>query len=262
MISTTSSPSSWATRRWPRSARPAGSPVRKPMEEIRKASLRAADLCRQMLAYSGRGHFEIKPLDVSDVIREMMDMLNVGISRKTALHVLLADDLPVIEGDISQVRQVVMNLVMNAAEAIGDATGEITVTTTAADCDQACLDSGWGGEPLAPGRYVSVEVTDTGSGMDAETRARIFEPFFTTKFTGRGLGLSAVLGIVRGHKGAIQVSSSPGHGATFRVLFPAGTAAPLRSHAARPRAGRDEGHRHDPRCGRRGGNPLHRPYLS
>jgi two-component system cell cycle sensor histidine kinase/response regulator CckA len=165
-------------------------------------------------------------LDVSDVIDEMLEMLNMGISKKAALHLALAQDLPSVEADVAQTRQVVMNLVINASEAIGDAGGDITVVTAAVDCDQSCLETGWGSEPPAPGRYVALGVTDTGCGMDTLTCARVFEPFFTTKFTGRGLGLSAVMGIVRGHKGAIRVSSEPGKGTTFKLLFPASSAAP------------------------------------
>ena len=221
---------------------PAGSSALSPLEEIRKASQRAADLCRQMLAYSGKGRFEVRPLDISDVIDEMREMLNIGISKKAALHLSLARDLPAVEADVAQIRQVVMNLIMNASEAIGDAAGDITVTTSAADCDQSCLDTAWGGEPLAPGRYVTLEVADTGSGMDEMTRARIFEPFFTTKFTGRGLGLSAVMGIVRGHKGAISVSSTLGSGTTFKLLLPASAATPQRLNTPRREAAEMSGH--------------------
>jgi len=221
---------------------PPGSSARRPLEEIRKASQRAADLCRQMLAYSGKGRFEVRPLDVSDVIDEMLEMLNIGISKKATLHLALARDLPSVEADVAQIRQVVMNLIMNASEAIGDAGGDITVVTAAADCDQSCLETGWAGETRAPGRYVTLEVTDTGSGMDEMTRARMFEPFFTTKFTGRGLGLSAVMGIVRGHKGAIRVSSEPGQGTKFKLLFPASSAAPQKLNLPRRESTNMAGH--------------------
>ncbi len=218
------------------------SSARRPLEEIKKASQHAADLCRQMLAYSGKGRFEVRPLDVSDVIDEMLEMLNVGISKKATMHLDLARDLPSVEADVAQIRQVVMNLVMNASEAIGDTGGHITVVTNAVDCGESCLETGLGGEPVPPGRYVSLVVTDTGSGMNERTRARIFEPFFTTKFTGRGLGLSAVMGIVRSHKGAIRVSSEPGRGTTFKLLFPAGSAAPQRLTTPRDGSAEPAGH--------------------
>jgi CheY-like chemotaxis protein len=133
-----------------------------------------------------------------------------------------------VDADASQLRQVVMNLVVNASEAIGERSGVITLSTGAMDCDRAYLSESWLDEQLPEGMYVFIEVADTGSGMDAETRARIFDPFFTTKFTGRGLGLAAVLGIVRGHRGAIKVYSELGKGTTLKVLFPASQRAEVR----------------------------------
>lgn len=197
------------------------SPVRGHLEEVEKASHRAADLCRQMLAYSGKGRFVVESLDLVEVVQEMADMLAMSISKKAILQYRFSPDLPRIEADASQIRQVVMNLVINASEAIGDNPGVISLATGAVDCDRAYLRDIGGGSELPEGRYVFLEVTDTGSGIDKEMQKKIFDPFFTTKFTGRGLGLAAVLGIVRGHRGAIKVYSEMGKGSTFKVLLPA-----------------------------------------
>lgn len=197
------------------------SPARPSIQEIINASHRAADLCRQMLAYSGKGKFVIERLRLDEVIHEMVHMLKTCISKKALLNLSLAKELPSIEGDPAQLRQVLMNLVINASEAIGDRSGVITISTGARHCDAEYLRETFLDDSLPEGLYVSLEVSDTGCGMDKETQARIFEPFFTTKFTGRGLGMSAVLGIVRGHKGALKVYSEPGKGTTFRLLFPA-----------------------------------------
>jgi len=197
------------------------SPVSSNLQEISRAAQRASDLCRQMLAYSGKGRFQVQPLDLGEVIREMGDMLRMSISRKVALNSTLASELPSIQADLSQLRQVIMNLVINASEAIGEVGGIINVATGVLDCDDVYLNTVWSGEQISEGRYVYLEVADTGCGMDEATRARVFEPFFTTKFTGRGLGLAAVMGIVRGHKGAIKVYSELGKGTTFKLLFPA-----------------------------------------
>lgn len=197
------------------------SPVRKHLEEVEKASRRAADLCRQMLAYSGKGRFVIESLDLGEVVKEMANMLAMSISKKANIQFRFSPDLPRIEADASQIRQVVMNLIINASEAIGDHPGILSLATGAMECDRDYLRGIGEGDELPEGRYVFLEVTDTGSGMDKEMRKKIFDPFFTTKFTGRGLGLAAVLGIVRGHRGTIKVYSEVGKGSTFKVLFPA-----------------------------------------
>ncbi len=197
------------------------SPVRPKLQEIIKASHRAADLCRQMLAYSGKGQFVIEHMYLNELIQEMIHMLKTSISKKVLLNLNLDKMAPAIEGDPSQVRQVLMNLVINASEAIGDKSGVVTVSTGARYCEDAYLQETFHVDTLPEGLYVSVEVSDTGCGMDRDTQSRIFEPFFTTKFTGRGLGMSAVMGIMRGHKGALKVYSEPGKGTTFRLLFPA-----------------------------------------
>lgn len=197
------------------------SPVRKHLEEVEKASRRAADLCRQMLAYSGKGRFVIESLDLGEVVKEMANMLAMSISKKANIQFRFSPDLPRIEADASQIRQVVMNLIINASEAIGDNPGILSLATGAMECDRDYLRGIGEGDELPEGRYVFLEVTDTGTGMDKEMRKKIFDPFFTTKFTGRGLGLAAVLGIVRGHRGTIKVYSEVGKGSTFKVLFPA-----------------------------------------
>jgi PAS domain S-box-containing protein len=201
---------------------PPGSAAREPLLAAGKASGRATDLTRQMLAYAGRGKVTVEPFDLSEVIDGMADMLRVSVSKKTALRLDLAPRLPPIRGDVAQVRQVLMNLVINASEAIGDREGVITVSTGVGDYRRADLGDNWHGDDLSEGTYVRVEVSDTGPGMDEQTVRRVFDPFFTTKFTGRGLGLAVVLGIVRGHGAAVTIATEPGRGTTLRVLFPAG----------------------------------------
>jgi PAS domain S-box-containing protein len=196
-------------------------PARRNLESIQKAGQRAADLTRQMLAYSGRGQFVIRNLDLTIQVQEMVHLLEVSIPKNVVLHLDLHRELPSVSVDASQIQQVIMNLVINAAEAIGEASGAITLATGAQRLDEGAIGKMLVGQDAAPGTYVYLEVTDTGCGMDEDTLGRIFEPFFTTKFTGRGLGLSAIMGIVRGHKGALRVYSEVGRGTTFKVLFPA-----------------------------------------
>ena len=193
--------------------------------QIVTASRHAADLCRQMLAYSGRGVFTLEHVDICELIEEMLHLLRTSITKKAVLNLNLEHHLPLIEADPGQIRQLVMNLIINASDAIGTRSGVITISAGATRCDEDYLSKTELHEELTPGMYVHLEVTDTGCGMNAETRARIFEPFFTTKFTGRGLGLAAAMGIVRSHKGALKVYSEPGRGTTFKVLFPAIEAA-------------------------------------
>ena len=196
--------------------------ARDSIEEIRRAAIRASELANQMLAYSGRGQFEVRPLALNDLVDEMSRLLEVTIPKHVDLRRSLGEDLPPVNADAVQIRQVVMNLLTNAAEAIGDQRGTIELTTAAVDRPQTGSDDSWlFGDSLADGRYVLLEVRDTGCGMSRDVRKRIFDPFFTTKFTGRGLGLAAVLGIVRGHGGAMQVVSRPGEGSTFRIWLPA-----------------------------------------
>lgn len=200
---------------------PATSGARSYIEDLVKASQRAADLCKQMLAYSGKGKFVIQTIDLSDVVEEMSHILEVSISKGAVLKYNFGDNLPFISVDVTQVRQIILNLITNASEAIGSKSGVISITTGAMDCDSEYLKSTFLDEELPEGTYVFIEVADTGCGMDDETATKIFDPFFTTKFTGRGLGLAATLGIVRGHKGAIKVYSELGKGTSIKVIFPA-----------------------------------------
>ncbi|MFH1467107.1 MAG: PAS domain S-box protein [Pseudomonadota bacterium] len=197
------------------------SPARANLEGVELAARRAADLARQMLAYSGKGRFVIDRLDLNTLLQEISHLMEANISKKAVLNYHLARSLPAVRADATQLRQVVMNLITNAAEAIGEHSGVITISTGVMECDGAYLDGVGLDTELPAGTYTYLEVSDTGCGMDDVTRARIFEPFFTTKFTGRGLGLAAVRGIVKGHKGAIKVYSEAGRGSTFKVLFPA-----------------------------------------
>ncbi len=200
---------------------PDDSPARQPIRDIEVSAQRAADLTRQMLAYSGRGRFRVEPVDLSAVVEEMSQLLRRVISKQTQLSLRLGRQVPAVVADVTQLRQVVMNLITNASDALGETGGTVTLETGTVMADRSMLASTYLNEELPPGLYVYLDVSDTGSGMDPATSARIFEPFFTTKFTGRGLGLAAVLGIVRGHKGAISVESAPGRGTRFRVLLPA-----------------------------------------
>jgi PAS domain S-box-containing protein len=200
---------------------PAASPARRNLAEIMAAARRAADLSLQMLAYSGKAVFTAERVGLRDLVEEMADLLKATISKSAILTLNLESGLPPIQADPSQIRQIVMNLIINASEAIGGRSGAITVSAGSTRCDEEYLRKTELHDGLAPGLYVFLEVTDTGIGMDVDTQSRIFEPFFSTKFTGRGLGLAAVLGIVRAHKGALKVSSEPGKGTTLRVLFPA-----------------------------------------
>jgi len=220
---------------------PAGAPAQGYLESIRLGALRAADLCKQMLAYSGKGRFVVKKLALNALVEETTQLLRLSIGKQAVLRFNLQPQLPAIEADATQIRQVIMNLVINASEAIGPQSGVISLSTGLTRVDRTYL----GGTILAPelpvGSYVHLEVADTGCGMSAETQAKIFEPFYTTKFTGRGLGLSAVLGIVRGHGGALKVYSEVGRGTTFKLLFPcadgaAEAGAPEPAAAARWRA--------------------------
>ena len=196
------------------------SPVLDNLHCIERAAAQAADLARQMLAYSGKGKFVVENIDLNHLLEEMLHMLEVSISKKALLQLNLTRPLPAVEADATQMRQIIMNLVINASEAIGDKGGVISVSTGCMECDPSYLKDDWLDENLPGGLYVYLEIADSGCGMSRETLAKIFDPFFTTKFTGRGLGMSAVLGIVRGHKGAIKVSSEPETGTTFKVLLP------------------------------------------
>ena len=197
------------------------SPGRDHIQKVETAAKRAAELTNQMLAYSGKGKFVVEPLSLSRVVEEMSHLLGAVISKGVVLKFDFSEDLPPIEGDAAQIRQVVMNLILNGSDAIGDTSGVVTVSTGVVQADRAYLSATYLDWDLPEGYYVYVEISDTGHGMDAQTQRKIFDPFFSTKFSGRGLGLAAVLGIVRGHHGAVKVYSEVGKGTTIKVLLPA-----------------------------------------
>jgi PAS domain S-box-containing protein len=197
-----------------------GSPARANIERIRDAGRHATDLTRQLLAYAGRTHVRIEPLNLSALVESMADLLKVSISKKAVLSCEPAADLPAIDADAAQITQVVLTLITNASEALGEEAGRITLRTGAVELQPQEISRTYASEKLPEGPYVYLEVEDTGVGMDEETQSKIFDPFFTTKFPGRGVGLAAVRGIIRIHGGAIHVESQPGQGTTFRVLLP------------------------------------------
>jgi two-component system cell cycle sensor histidine kinase/response regulator CckA len=192
--------------------------------DIEASAMRAAELTRQMLAYSGKAQLESRPLDLSATIDAMSDALRKSISGNATLRLQLPPDLPLVDADLSQIQQVVTNLVINASEALKDGVGSITVRTERTEISAGELSRLDAQGEVREGAYVVIEVSDTGVGMFAETKEKMYDPFFTTKFVGRGLGLPAVLGILRGHHGGIIAHSVVGRGTTFRVLFPALTA--------------------------------------
>ncbi len=201
---------------------PQYSPVKQRLEDVRATAVRAADLTNQMLAYSGKGRFAVQPVAMNELIQEMSNLLTISISKSAVLRFNFAENLPSVVADPGQMRQVVMNLITNASEAIGDKSGIISISTGLLHADEHYLAQTYLNDKFQPGSYVSLEVADTGCGMAPSVQEKIFDPFFTTKFTGRGLGLAAILGIVRGHGGAIRVYSEEGKGTAFKILLPAG----------------------------------------
>ncbi|MFT5441217.1 MAG: two-component system cell cycle sensor histidine kinase/response regulator CckA [Myxococcota bacterium] len=199
---------------------PANSPLRVRLMKIQRAAERAASLTHQMLSYAGKGPLQLERLNLTHLVDEMGRLFESAVSGKTQLEFELTPALPSVEADASQISQVVINLISNASEALPDGAGKITVRTGVIDLPAAPSKAVFA-EQLVAGPHVYIEVVDTGCGMDAATAAKIFDPFFTTKFTGRGLGLAAVAGIVRGHRGALEIESEPGIGTVFRVMFPA-----------------------------------------
>jgi signal transduction histidine kinase len=199
---------------------PTSSPVRANLVAAEAASRRAADLARQMLAYSGKGRFVVEPVCLNEIVEGAARLLEISISKKIFLTLDLKPNLPHIDADAAQIRQVVLNLVLNASEAIGDARGQISLATDLVACDRERLARTWVDDRLPAGSYLRLAVQDSGCGMDSDTLTRVFDPFFSTKFMGRGLGLPAVLGIVRSHNGAIEMHSVPGEGTQVAVLLP------------------------------------------
>ena len=212
---------------------PSDSTIRSSLEDIEHAARRAADLCKQMLAYSGKGRFVVRPIDLSTVVSETIQMMEVTLEKKARVKLSSMDRLPKIEADVSQIRQLIMNLVSNACESLADEQGEIAINTGFRRCDKYSLKSDCFDETPPAGTYVFLEITDNGAGIDREVKPKIFDPFFSTKFTGRGLGLPAVMGIVRGHGGVIKVKSRRGRGTTVTVLLPT-TAKVTTKETARP----------------------------
>ena len=208
-------------------------------QKIESAGNRAADLCRQMLTYAGKSPLVQTHVNLWLLLDEVVKMLQSGLNKNITIELDLKRVVPEIKGDSGQIQQVIMNLIINAAEAIGDKNGTITVTLTRmlVEADQEETDTF--GSVIQAGGYICLEVTDDGCGMDEETQKRIFEPFYTTKVTGRGLGMSAIHGIIKAHEAILQLASTPGAGTCFKVCFPvpaaadeAETAAPAPAAAA------------------------------
>ena len=202
---------------------PNDSKCSKNLASAEKACLNAADLCEQMLDYAGKGRFIVNPVNINEVFNELGELLSVLISKKVRLDYRLSRDLPTVISDERQIKQILMNLILNASEAIGDNDGVITISTSSIYLDENAVDlkDMIMRDNLKNGRYIHLKVTDTGCGLEEETKSKIFDPFFTTKFIGRGLGLAAVQGIVRSLGGGIIVNSEPGKGSDFMIYIPA-----------------------------------------
>ncbi|MFA6961205.1 MAG: PAS domain-containing protein [Opitutaceae bacterium] len=211
---------------------PSDSPAQIFIAKIDLASTKAAALCQQMLAYAGRNPVSFGEIDLNLLVRDACALLNPSVGKKIRVQLDLAVSLPPILAASTQMQQVVMNLVLNAAESIGEREGVVTVRTRGRQLDAVALQAEFVGKGIEPGAYVVLEVEDNGCGMSVETLGRIFEPFFTTKFTGKGLGLAAVGGLVKSHRGAITVRSTPGAGAVFRIALPALALKPAVAAAA------------------------------
>jgi len=190
------------------------------LDEIKRTTLRAAELANQMLVYTGKTTVVVDNVNLSSVVKEMGSLLDVSISKKVSIQYCLTEDLPPIRGDISQIRQVAMNLITNASEAIGDRPGVIAISIHGVDLRLGELKNVFPPGHVLEGSYVLLEVSDTGSGMNEETLQKIFDPLFTTKVTGRGLGLASLLNAVQRHNGAVEVKSEVGRGTVFRIYFP------------------------------------------
>jgi CheY-like chemotaxis protein len=207
------------------------------------ASRDAGDLCQQLLAYVGQAHLSFRPVHLNRLLEDMARLMAAALSKRGQLRWNLALEVPLVSADLSRIRQIIMSLIVNASEALGDQPGQVTISTGSAPLRTEDLLSPWAQDPLPPGEYVFLEVADTGCGIDSDLVGRLFEPFFSTKFTGRGLGLAAALGIVRAHHGMIQVESAPGRGSRFRVWLPAlaGTATATEPVAVAARDWRGSG---------------------
>jgi signal transduction histidine kinase/ActR/RegA family two-component response regulator len=209
-------------------------PVVPLLEDIEGAAERAAHLTRQMLAYAGKAQFMLERVDVSAAIREAISLVRVSIPHGIAVALDLAAGLPAVEADAREIQQILMNVLMNAVEAIETQSGSISIRTELVSIDDAQPFDFIGTGEMSPGRYVGIRISDTGCGMDEATRTRIFDPFFSTKFAGRGLGLAAVAGIIRAHRGGLRVTSAPGKGATFEILLRAASGPEPRCEVSPP----------------------------
>jgi signal transduction histidine kinase len=198
-----------------------GHPARDHVEQVRTAGKRASELTQLMLAYSGKARFNQGRVALVDVIRETHQLVALGISKKISVHLHLDATTPPVNGDIAQIRQLVMNVITNASDAIGDQPGDITIRCACLDLAPSTFRPVADLPPIEPGSYVVFEVRDSGCGIEPDNIPRIFEPFYTSKFSGRGLGLAAVLGIVKSHRGSIELYSVAGRGTCFRFAFPA-----------------------------------------
>ena len=199
---------------------PEDSPIRRNLQSVIKAARQAGELCGQMLAYAGKVPIVTDTVELEEIVKEMGELLRASIPSSTFIRYAFDKEVPCLSGDASQIRQVALNLLTNASEAIGDGGGEIVLMVQVLECSAEMLSEMDFSEGLAPGPYVALRVSDTGIGMDEATRKKIFEPFYSTKFAGRGLGLAAVVGIVRAHGGGIQIETEPGQGTSISVLFP------------------------------------------
>ncbi|MBC8088511.1 MAG: PAS domain-containing protein [Phycisphaerae bacterium] len=200
---------------------PVSSPAHAAVTAIERAARDAASLTRQLLAYAGKGRFLLEPLDLSVLVRQLRPVLQTALGARASLISELADHIPVVHADAEQLRQAIVNVVTNAAEAIGERAGTVKVMSTEESLNETRLQRCLSGNRAKPGLFACISVNDDGIGMDEATLARVFDPFFSTRLAGRGLGLAATLGIVHGHSGALEVSSAPGRGTTMRMYFPA-----------------------------------------
>jgi PAS domain S-box-containing protein len=213
-------------------------PVGPPSQEIQRIKtsvIRGSEIVRELMIYAGRDTRDLDSVDISLLVEEMLELLKISISKRSTLEIDLCKNLPPLRGHAPQIRQVVMNLIMNASEAIGDSDGVIKVTTShIIECRTRVSNkvTKWG-----EGDYIRLEVSDTGAGMTEEVKAKIFDPFFSTKFAGRGLGLAVVQGIVRAHGGVIDLVSAPGQGTTFYVFLPCPSEPLPKVQAAIPSVG-------------------------
>lgn len=201
-------------------------PARDRLDTIGHSAVRASELCEQLLAYAGKRSYQRRPVDLSRLVAESLGLLRPSLKDNVFTELRIPEMPQTIEVDVTQIRQVIMNLITNAADAISPGEGRITLEIDLISLDPHALTDRLLPEPPPPGRYAVFEVSDTGCGMDEDTQARMFDPFFTTKFTGRGLGLAAVIGIIRSHQGALKIASQPGRGTTIHVYLPASDEEP------------------------------------